>query len=208
MNFLAHCLINEQAAAELTDPNAVRMLIAGGFLGDFVKGSVPDHLPAALSQGIRLHRRIDAYSNQNDAIRRSCNRFPPALRRLAPALVDVIADHLLAQQWHRYHPLPLNIFSRQAYRHIAASTAHLSPRGVEFLQWMMQHDLLARYTDWETTYRGMKSITRRLQRQELDEALQLEVRPLLPALQQDFDEYFPDLITHATLWLSAEAQCS
>lgn len=204
MNFLAHCLINDQAAAALNapDPEMRRMLVAGGFIGDFVKGRVPDHLPGALRHGIRLHRRIDAYSNQNAAIRRSCDRFPPSLRRLAPPLVDIIADHLLARRWREYHERPLHDFSRDAYRHIAASTAHLPSRGVDFLQWMISNDLLASYRDWEAAQRGLRSITRRLRRQDLNDELTRTVPALLPALNADFDEYFPDLMNHAADWLS------
>lgn len=209
MNFLAHCLIAEQAAAasaENMDPPDVSMLVAGGFLGDFLKGPVPTHLPSALEQGVRLHRRIDAFSNSNDAIRRSCNRFPQSLRRLAPPLVDVIADHLLANQWQHYHPLPLTVFSQQTYQQIDASAAHLPAHGVEFLEWMRTHDLLANYRNWEATCRGMRSVTRRLRRTDLDSEIEQQLPELLDLLAEDFDDYFPQLLEHATGWLNAARQ--
>jgi len=211
VNFLAHCLIAEQAAAALpdgSDQHDTAMLVAGGFLGDFLKGPVPTHLPRALEQGVRLHRRIDAFSNSNAAIRRSCNRFPQSLRRLAPPLVDIVADHLLARQWQQHHHLPLNEFSRQTYLQIDASAAHLPPHGIEFLQWMQNHDLLASYHSWETTCRGMRSVTRRLQRTELNREIETCLPGLLQDLAEDFDDYFPQLLAHATDWVSAAQQHS
>lgn len=209
MNFLAHCLLAERAANELNQSTDVtRMLIAGGFIGDFLKGPVSEDLPPALGLGVRLHRRIDAYSNQHEAIRRSCNRFPAQLRRLAPPLVDVVADHLLATAWPDHHKQPLDVFAQQAYQNISASDAHLPAHGQEFLQWMVHNDLFTSYLNWASVERGMRSVTRRLRRSDLDEHLARDIPDLLTQLQQDFNEYFPELQQHAIDWLNAEQQNS
>lgn len=182
------------------------MLVAGGFLGDFLKGPVPDHLPGELADGIRLHRRIDAFSNANPGMRNSARRFPPPLRRLAPAFVDVIADHLLACDWERHHDVPLRSFSRETYRQIEESRQHLPAEGRRFLSWMIEADLLASYVSWETTLRGLRSITRRLGREELNPIVEAELPGLLEGLSRDFDEYFPDMMTHACDWLAARSE--
>jgi acyl carrier protein phosphodiesterase len=205
VNFLAHCLLAERAAGALNQSaEDTQMLIAGGFIGDFLKGPVSQDLPPALGLGVRLHRRIDAYSNQNEAIRRSCNRFPDALRRLAPPLVDVVADHFLATAWHDHHEQPLKTFTQQTYQHISASDAHLPAHGQEFLQWMVGNDLLNSYLRWDSIERGMRSVTRRLRRQDLDEQMIRDIPLLLTELQQDFQDYFPEIQQHAIDWLSAE----
>jgi len=205
VNFLAHCLIAAEAAAGRREAERA-MLVAGGFLGDFLKGPVPEHLPAELAEGVRLHRRIDAYSNADPAMRKSSRRFPPDLRRLAPALVDVIADHLLALRWEQHHASPLTSFSRETYRQIHESREHLPAEGRRFLSWMVESDLLASYVSWETTLRGLRSITRRLGREELNPLIAAELPGLLDDLSQDFEEYFPDMLTHATQWLAARSE--
>ncbi len=184
------------------------MLVAGGFLGDFLKGPVPEHLPPALARGVRLHRRVDAYSNANAAIRRSCGRFPASLRRLAPALVDVLADHVLAGRWAHYHGAPLEEFSQLTYTQIAASEPHLGADGRRFFSWMQDTNLLKSYETWESTSRGMRSVTRRLKRQELNTEIERTVPALLPALAEDFEEYFPEVLAHAHEWLSAARRSS
>ena len=209
MNFLAHCLIAERAADHLAYRADDRdMLIAGGFIGDFLKGPVSDALPAPLIVGVRLHRRIDAYSNQHEAIRRSCNRFPDALRRLAPPLVDVIADHLLATAWPHHHHQSLTDFSAETYRCIHGCADYLPESGREFFAWMVENYLLASYRHWESAQRGMRSVTRRLRRGELNDQLADRLPALVDELQQDFDDYFPDLQDHANSWLSAATQSS
>ena len=48
-----------------------------------LKGPIDKSLPLDLQTGIRLHRRIDAFSNQHQAIRDRCATFPLELRRYA-----------------------------------------------------------------------------------------------------------------------------
>lgn len=196
MNFLAHCLIPDRAR-EAADPD----LIAGGFLGDFLKGPVPDTLPGTVATGVRLHRRIDAYSNEHPGIRASCRRFPQPLRRFAPIFVDVVADHLLARHWQRYHPDPLPAFTADAYRAIAARADLLPARGLRFYRYMREHDLLAAYREPAAMHQALAAMTRRLDRRHLDAAVARAVEAQIDALEADFLDYFPDLIRHASQWL-------
>lgn len=196
MNFLAHCLIPDRA---VTQPHPD--LIAGGFLGDFLKGPVPEALPEELAAGVRLHRRIDAYSNRHPLIRRSCDRFPPELRRLAPIFVDVAADHLLARHWQRFHPAPLVEFTAEAYAAIEPHVARLPEHGRRFFVYMRDQDLMAAYRGTAAMEQGLRSVTRRLGLEELDEEVAGAVASCLPGLEVDFLEYFPDLVVHAGDWL-------
>lgn len=197
MNFLAHFLIPDRAV-QRPHPD----LLAGGFLGDFLKGPVPEDLPAALADGVRLHRRIDAVSNRHPAVRRSCARFPPALRRFAPVFVDVVADHLLARSWHRFHPAPLPAFTARAYAATTPHLARLPESGRRFFRFMAEEDLLARYREPEPMHRGIGSVMRRLKRPEATTAAIAVVDAHMAALEDDFHDYLPDLITDAAGWLA------
>ena len=196
MNYLAHCLIGEQAATEAESS----ALVAGGFLGDFIKGRVPADMPPELALGVRLHRRVDAYSNRHAAIRRSTRRFPPELRRIAPILVDILCDHLLSLSWSEFHPASLPGFTGRIYRAVGEHGHWLPVRGRRFLAYARERDLLGSYSDWSVTAGSMRSITRRLDRSELDPLLESEIPPLLPALAADFRIYFPDIVDHARGW--------
>ena len=88
MNFLAHAVL----AGNRAD------VIAGSAAGDFVKGVLYDNqYPKDFLFGIRLHRRIDAFSNQEPNLRISANRLPASLRRIGPPCIDMLADHFLAR---------------------------------------------------------------------------------------------------------------
>ena len=181
---------------ELTDG-----LVAGGLLGDFVKGPVPCAWPAALQLGVRLHRRIDAYSNTAPELRRSCARFPPELRRFAPIFIDIIADHCLALDWADHHHEALPAFSARCYGMAAAEANRLDGKGRRYLNWLIKQDLLAGYRHRGVMERGLLSVTRRLARQHLDGSLLNFVEGALPCLQADFRDYFPLLVRHAEHWV-------
>ena len=187
MNFLAHCLLGHPDPA----------LVAGGFIGDFVKGPLPSHLPAPLSAGIRLHRRIDAVSNTLPGMARSVSRLHPALRRVAPPLVDVVADHCLAKAWAQHGIGDLADFAASAYAAIEGFQRHLPAAGRRFFQHMRDIDLLTRYQHPETARRGMLHILERLRQSHLARHLDAVLGAALPALEDDFAGYFPAL-TRAT----------
>jgi acyl carrier protein phosphodiesterase len=199
VNFLAHCLI----AAQSTDPEEPD-LVAGGFLGDFVKGPIGPELPPGLALGVRLHRRIDAFSNRHPAIQGSCNRFAGPLRRLAPVLVDIIADHCLAKHWEQFSNEPIAAFTARTYDGIASHERWLPDHGHRFLSYMRDEDLLAGYARFEAMHRALCSVTRRLDREHLNADMLSATEANLPGLEADFLGYFPELVAHARQWLRDE----
>jgi acyl carrier protein phosphodiesterase len=196
VNFLAHCLI----AAQSTDPEEPE-LVAGGFLGDFVKGPIGSDLPPGLALGVRLHRRIDAFSNRHAGIQVSCNRFPGPLRRLAPVLVDIIADHCLAKRWTEFSDEPIEAFTARTYGQIATHDHWLPDHGHRFLRYMREEDLLAGYARFDAMHRALCSVTRRLDREHLNADMLSATEANLADLEADFLGYFPDLVAHAREWL-------
>lgn len=190
MNFLAHCLLGHPDLA----------LVAGGFIGDFVKGPVPSHLPAPLCAGIRLHRRIDAVSNTLPGMARSIRRLHPALRRVAPPLLDVMADHCLAKAWAHHGTGDLADFAASAYAAIEGFERHLPAPGRRFFHHMRDIDLLTRYQHPETARRGMLHILERLRHGHLAGHLDAMMGAALPALEADFAGYFPALVRATEDW--------
>jgi acyl carrier protein phosphodiesterase len=108
MNYLAHLLLSD--AADLP--------LAGGVLGDFVRGPVGDRFPPELGCSIRLHRRIDTVTDAHPAVIAACAAFPDHSRRYAGVLLDMILDHCLARDWPRYDDRELTQFVTQSCRSI------------------------------------------------------------------------------------------
>ena len=206
MNFLAHCALADDAASVWgVDAEARRGLLAGAFIGDFIKGPLPADWPAALQAGARLHRRVDALSNRSAGIRRSCDRFPDHLRRFAPIFVDMLADHSLAHTWEHHYPQSITAFSAECYTAIAEHAEQLPARGQRFFDYMQDVDLLANYHDWDHVARGLHSVLRRLNREPWFAEVEAASRALIAPSREDFAGYYPELRRAWEAWDAFEA---
>ena len=193
MNFLAHCVLGSE------DPD----LIVGGFLGDFVKGPVPDDMPTGVARGIRLHRRIDAYSNTQPDIRISVGRFPDALRRVAPVFVDVLADHFLARDFERFHHEPLEAFCTKTYAALDRHADWLPDSALRFRRMVEDTDLFTRYRELAVVERGIRRLAARLRVTTRAASAIETVHGDYEQLRNDFARFFPDLQRHAAEWVDA-----
>ena len=196
MNHLAHLA--------LAGPDA--QVITGSFLGDFVKGVLRAERPAAIELGIRLHRAIDAQTARDDTMRSSALRFGPALRRLAPIYIDVLADHLLATRFAVYHGQPLRDFTGAAYAALASQGRWLTADADGLRTRLQQHDGLAANLDIAAVQRGIQRIAQRLGREELIAASLVALDHQYLALVEDFLQYYPQLQHYAARWLSAQGE--
>ena len=183
MNFLAHCLLAWPGQG----------WIAGGVLGDFVKGRVPESLPAELCAGIRLHRRLDTFCNHLVDMKPSIARFGLELRRAAPVLLDIVADYCLALAWQRYAEVPLAEFTAEVYADLRRFDAYVPDGGRPFVKRMIDTDLLARYAEPAVRDRALAYILSRLRLAHLNPTLASLLDAQLPAFVEDFHEYYPKL---------------
>ena len=183
MNFLAHCLLARPGQG----------WIAGGVLGDFVKGRMSESLPPELRAGIRLHRRLDAFCNHLADVKPSIARFGPELRRAAPVLLDIVADHCLALTWPRYADVALADFSGEVYAALRRFDAHVPDRGRPFIARMIDTDLLARYGEPAVRDRALQYVLSRLRLTHLNPKLASLLDTQLPSFVEDFHGYFPKL---------------
>ena len=210
MNFLAHCALAQDASECWEDGDALRSgLLAGAILADFGKGPVASHLPLELQTGIRLHRRIDAFTNQHDLIRNTCASFPPGLRRYAPIFLDILGDYYLSQTWDDYYAETRPQFSQRCYDACTAYAHHLeetkAPQLHTFMQYMRSSDLLANYHDWEHVERGLHSVLRRLGQTSLYEAVNIAADAQRDSGEHAFRLYFSDIRDQLPAWATLTA---
>ena len=74
--------------------------------------------------GVRQHRHIDSISNSLPEMQTGHCRFGAELRR--PALLDLIADHVLALNWHEYGEGLLQDFTSECSIGRLPDTRHLT----------------------------------------------------------------------------------
>ena len=132
-------------------------------MGDFVKGPVPNDLPGELSRHLRLHRRIDTYTQQSPAFQQSRRRLDPRFRYARSILVDIFYDHILACNWRQYSAQPLSDFAQDVYRGLHSCYELLPAPLQQQLPHMTEHDWLTSYQDPDVLLRVLHRLEVRLQ---------------------------------------------
>lgn len=186
MNYLAHLHLGGAQPEQLL----------GSLYGDFVKGPLSGRYAPEVEAAIRLHRRIDAFTDRHPQVRLAVARFPAERRRYAGILLDLFFDHCLASLWDDYADEPLQRFSARVYGVLAAE-AELPGRLALIAPRMAEQDWLGSYREFAVLERVLLNMQRRLSRPEsLDGAL-AELKRLYPWLLDDFRAFYPELIAFA-----------
>lgn len=145
MNYLGHLLVSGK------EP----LVIVGNFMADAVKGRDLSAWSPGLQEGIRMHRRIDSYTDSHPLTLRGRERLRDHCGKYAGVALDLFYDHALAANWNELRKEPLADFARRMYTLLQAH-AHLMPdRTQVMLGYMVRND-------WLTSYARMGGIGRAL----------------------------------------------
>lgn len=183
VNFLAHF--------HLAAPD--EGLLVGALEGDFLKGPLHGQRDADVEAGVRLHRFIDAYTDDHAAIAALRQRFPTSLRRYAGILIDLAFDHYLTAHWPQYDIQPLSAFADGVCQTLDRRRDQLSPAAQRMLDRLIEFEILTAYGPWSAVTGSAARIGERFRRgnplRDTDSAL----APLRPELERAFLAFYPDL---------------
>lgn len=190
MNYLAHLYFS--------DPEPLAW--AGSLMGDFLKGAIPEQLPATLRAHLQLHRQIDSFTQRSPSFQTSRRRLDPRFRHGRSVLVDVFYDHFLASNWQRYHALPLSVFSAQVYQGLAAHDELLPQPLQQILPRMIEHDWLFSYRQEKVVAKVLLRLQQRLQNKlPLAEGF-AELQKWRSELENDFFRFMLEAEQFVALW--------
>ncbi len=207
MNFLAHAVL-----AGCSEDR-----IAGSLAGDFVKGVLHEQAyPAEFMRGLRLHRRIDAFSNRNHFLRRSADRLPAELRRIAPPCIDMMADHFLAESAaadpQLYLPVPkkfphaglsLKHYETMLHEAIKPHLELLSPEARRFFHHAESTALFSSYQSFDRVARGVSYVCERLGHASETPSVLGALTANREGLYNDFLNYWPALNRESERFLAS-----
>jgi acyl carrier protein phosphodiesterase len=182
MNYLAHLHLGGDAPAQLL----------GSLYGDFVKGPLAGQWPADIEAAIRLHRRIDVFTDSHPLQVQARQRFPAERRRYAGILLDIFFDHCLARNWADYAAEPLPYFTGRVYQVLKAEP-RLPERLALIVPRMAAQDWLGSYREFAVLEQVVAGIDRRLSRPGLLAGGMAELERLYQPLLEDFRQFYPEL---------------
>lgn len=191
MNYLAHLYLARGDEA----------LMLGGLLGDHIRGlRALRQFPPDIRAGIRLHRRIDRYTDQHRVVKKLRRAFPGEFRRYAGIIIDVAFDHQLARRWSEFSEVSLAAFDTQVRMQLARHPELVPEPLARFMAYADRRGLFAAYRIESEMLYSLAGIGTRLKR---DNPLH-RVSEVWPALKsqcaEGFDLFFPDAVRVVDYW--------
>lgn len=187
MNYLAHFHLAQHSDAGLL----------GALLGEYIKGPLQGAWPEDWEEGIRLHRRIDAFSDQHESRLRFAEAVPAEYRRYAGIVFDVYCDYLLSLHWSRFESQPLATFAARVYALLARHMTRLPPPAARMARRLIEYDVLCIYHEWDTVSGALARIGERFARANPLARAGDELVIHLPLAEQLFLDLYPALIVQA-----------
>ena len=183
MNFLAHLHLADWSSTSLV----------GALLGDVKKGRLDNEFPPAWNEGIRIHRRIDAWYDVQPEARNLLRQAAPNLSWRGLGLgLDVMMDHCLIQEWQNVNEEPLKAFVDRCHAELDRAIPELKPPAASFFQRVIRHNLILACRTESNLLGVLKRLENRLRgRVELIAIgkIMIELKPLLtPILMRQLVE--------------------
>ena len=179
MNYLAHLFLSHDSRGEA---------LIGNLAGDFVKG--PIHGTDALSEGIRHHRRIDAFTDTHQAVAAFRRVLIPDHGHYARIIADVFFDHFLAVDFTRYSAEPLDQFVERSF---AAMDPHPKPGRLAIVYPYMKGWMLS-YREIDSIRIALTNLSKRLSRRPHLETATHHLIDSRAELERRFHDFFPDVV--------------
>ncbi len=124
-------------------------LVTGNFIGDLITKQEEKAMSPTLTEGIRLHRWIDVYSNNHETLRQINKVFHPYIHKYAPVATDIVCDFFLANSWSKYMPEKFQNFKEFNYTVIRNQLSEIPDRIQPACIRMIEHDWLGQYKNMD-----------------------------------------------------------
>jgi acyl carrier protein phosphodiesterase len=184
MNYLAHSFLS----------NHNEGLLIGNFIADHIPGNHFENYSAEIIEGIRMHRRIDAFTDSHVKFLESKRFFYKGFEKYSGILVDIYFDHLLAKNFSSYSSDSLSDYCLKVYE-VYNKNLHLLPESsAGFLSYVLQNNVYFSYSTQRGIERVLFHLSHRIKHGVLLNKSINIFKENLPRLEENFQLFFQDAI--------------
>lgn len=152
MNFLGHLFVSGNRP----------LVIVGNFMADAVKGRDLSEWAPDLQKGIRMHRRIDSFTDNHPLTLKGRERLRGHCGKYAGVALDLFYDHAIARRWDLLSNEPLEAFTGRMYDLLQAHSHLMPDRTRHMLPYMVRNDWLTSYAHVEGIARALRGLSTRV----------------------------------------------
>ena len=196
MNHLAHLF--------LASPGSDSLL--GNLSGDFVKGALDGKVSAGIAQGIRQHRRIDAFTDRHPAV--SQFRRVIGAGHYGSVIADMFLDHFLAFTWSDWSSEPLRDFLGRVFGVLDARVEEMPGRLRLVYPAMRDHRWLESYATFDGIWTALYYLSRRVSREPRLEMWTYLLIHERETLERQFRSFMPEVIRFASQTIDGSSASS
>jgi len=193
MNYLAHAYLS------FRNPG----ILVGNMISDFVKGKKQFDFPILIQKGIRLHRAIDAFTDQHAATKQAKQYLKPAVGAYAGAFMDIVYDHFLALDNNELSEAGWKDFAEEVYAQLATRETILPEKFARILPYMTSQNWLYNYRFTRGIENSFNGLARRAQYLTGSGPAFALFTEHYSALERHYRDFFPDVKTFAQSHLDA-----
>ncbi|MEN8825289.1 MAG: ACP phosphodiesterase [Wenyingzhuangia sp.] len=191
MNFLAHLYL----------AGSNKEIIIGNFIADTIKGNKFDHFSKDIQFGIKMHRRIDTFTDSHPIFRQSKRRLDDKYRLYKGVIIDLIYDHFLAKNWSQYADTSLFDFSQEVYQLLEKNYAILPEKAQYLIPYMSKQNWLYKYKSLQGIGEVMHDMNIRTQgRSKMNEAI-VDLKDNYAIFEKDFTCFFKEIENYSSTYL-------
>ncbi len=183
MNFLAHAYLS------FNDPE----ILVGNMISDFVKGKKQFDFDERIQKGIKLHRKIDDFTDTHESTKKAKTFFKPAVGLYAGAFVDVAYDHFLARDKNEFINESLLNFSLSTYKMLSDYEALLPENFARMLPYMKEDNWLYNYRTFNGAEKSFAGLVHRAKYLDNSTAAFECFKNNYAELLQCYNSFFPAL---------------
>ncbi|MDF2448493.1 MAG: phosphodiesterase [Bacteroidota bacterium] len=170
MNYLAHSFLSYNKPE----------LIIGNFIADSLQGNQFEGLTEGIVQGVRLHRKIDSFTDSHPVYLTSKHKFRKDFDKYSGVLMDIIYDHFLARNFHEYSDKNLQDYASYIYYLLKDHYQFLPENAKRFYGYMTERNILFHYS----TLDGIESVLTHLSHRIRH---RFELQRAIPILEKEYD---------------------
>lgn len=178
MNFLAHLTLSDD------DDD----ILIGNLIADSARSVEFPQFKSKVLYGIKLHHKIDAYTDAHPVVERSKERLRPRHAKYSGVVVDILYDHFLARDYQRYGEYSLEDFAQRCYELLQRRKKELTPAVRQMLPHMIRGNWLVAYASEEGMRRVFTGMSHRA-------SFNNHMRSAVDDLDQYYEEFYEEFTT-------------
>lgn len=186
MNFLAHLFLSFENEDH----------VIGNFIADSIRNSEVKNYAFEIQEGIMLHRKIDSFTDNHPSVKKGTLRLQPHHHKYSPVVIDILYDHILANNWDRYCDESLEVFANNTYTILTKRINEMPEKLKKYLPGMIKGN-------WLQSYKTINGLLFTLQKMDERASFPSKFTEAVGHLQQDYDlyegefnDFFPELISY------------